>query len=222
MVDKMRFWARLTWILLLSLVLMGLMSSVPPTARSPEVDALAALEAPPEVAFMRAFVSRINPSLAVEDETCAMLLPGAIHRHAAAHDLDWQRLLVLAWQESDFDCHAKNRRDKGGAYGPFQIRRLWTPVIGDPRPRYFDPDLAVARVVGVIKYYQDTARFRELVERRFRNPLLCLYNSGESLRVNMRYCRQVGTKLRHVRTAWRNFAAAPRITRTDPAPNDPT
>ncbi len=150
------------------------------------------------------------------------MLPGAIHHYAESHGLDWQGLLALAWQESDFDCHAKNRRAKGGAYGPFQIRRLWEPVIGDPRPRYFDPELAVDRVVQVMKYYQETRRYERLVERHFNNPLLCLYNSGETRRVNMGYCRQIGRKLRQVRRAWGTFQTiqAPQMTaEASPVPN---
>ena len=187
-------------------VLAGGVSTVPRRLQAPEIGQSVLTAAPAEVAFMRAFVAQINPSLPVEDPECAVLLPGAIYRYAREHDLDWQRMLALAWQESDFDCHAKNRQDKGGAYGPFQIRRLWTPVIGDPRPQYYDPELAVERVVQVIKYYQDTDRYQHLVGRGFRNPLLCLYNTGESRpRVNMGYCRQVGRKLEAIQTAWRNY-----------------
>ncbi len=111
-------------------------------------------------------------------------------------------LFTLAWQESYFDCHAKNRRDKGGAYGPFQIRRLWAPITGSPRYRYFDPDLAAARVAQVLSYYRETPRYAEFVRRRFRNPLLCLYNTGEMQRVNMVYCRKVGEKMRLVEQGW--------------------
>ena len=171
---------------------------------------------------MRQFIARVNPHLVVEDEACASMLPGAIHHYAESHGLDWQGLLALAWQESDFDCHAKNRRAKGGAYGPFQIRRLWERVIGDPRPRYFDPELAVERVVQVMKYYQETRRYERLVERHFNNPLLCLYNSGETRRVNMGYCRQIGRKLRQVRRAWGIFQTiqAPQMTaEASPVPN---
>ena len=191
----------------LAAVMLFAMGAVPPHLDSPRVDPGQALTVPAEVRFMRAFVARVNPSLPVESPGCAELLPGAIYRYAISHGLEWQRMLALAWQESDFVCHAKNRRDKGGAYGPFQIRRLWEPVIGDPRPRYFDPELAVERVVQVIKYYQDTARYDRLVERRFRNPLLCLYNTGETRRVNMAYCRQVGRKLEVIQNDWRGFQA---------------
>lgn len=179
----------------------------PRPLEAPVRDRSLLMTAPPEVSFMRAFVAQVNPSLAVEDPECAAVLPGAIYRYGREHALDWRRLLALAWQESDFDCHAKNRADKGGAYGPFQIRRLWEPVIGDPRPQYYDPDLAVARVVQVIKYYQDTDRYRTLVDRNFRNPLLCLYNTGETRRrLNMTYCRRVGRKLQAIEDGWKEYA----------------
>lgn len=158
-----------------------------------------------EMVFMRRFIARVNPALLVEDEACVLGLPPAILRQAEAHGLDWRNILALAWQESAFDCHAKNPHDKGGAYGPFQIRRLWEPIIGDPRRRYFDPDLAVERVAKVMAYYRDTPRYRELETLRFRNPLLCLYNAGEVQRVNMRYCRLIGWKLRAIRKAWNRF-----------------
>lgn len=161
----------------------------------------------PEVRFMRSFIARVNPALVVEDARCAADLPTAILRASRTHGLDWRRLFTLAWQESSFDCHAKNRRDPGGAYGPFQIRPLWASVTGDPRRQYFDPELAVERVVEVARYYRTTRRYEELVQRRFRNPLLCLYNTGENLRVNMRYCREVGDKLELVRTAWARYLA---------------
>ena len=193
---------------LLAGLLLGALSAAPPRAQAPGPAVRPELVVPPAVAFMREFLARVNPSLPVEDPECALALPGAIHRYAREHALDWRKILVLAWQESDFDCHAKNRRDKGGAYGPFQIRRLWEPLIGDPRPQYFDPELAVERVVQVIKYYQDTDRYQNLVDRRFRNPLLCLYNTGESRRrVNMAYCRRVGGKLEAIEEAWREFMA---------------
>ena len=159
-----------------------------------------------ELMFMRSMISKINPGLTVEDQTCATELPRAILSISKKRELDWVKMFTLAWQESDFDCHAKNKQDIGGAYGPFQIRRIWEPVIGDPREFYFDPELAAKRVVRVIEYYRDTERFKELVDRQFRNPLLCLYNTGETLkRVNMRYCRQAGTKLRVVQEAWREY-----------------
>ena len=227
--NSLSFLPMLCGVLLLSFGVMGLMNSAPPSAPPQEAGpAPRVANAPPppgisdEVRFMRQFIARVNPPLVVEDEACASLLPGAIHHYAQAHGLDWQGLLALAWQESDFDCHAKNRRDKGGAYGPFQIRRLWEPVTGDPRPRYFDPELAVERVVQVMKYYRETRRYERLVERHFSNPLLCLYNSGETLRVNMGYCRQIGRKLRQVRRAWQAFRHLERAQVTgeaSPAPN---
>ncbi|HEX9844752.1 MAG TPA: hypothetical protein VGC20_18480, partial [bacterium] len=122
---------------LLAGVLLAALGALAPPVRAPTIDPLARLVVPPEVRFMREFLMRVNPSLSVEDPECAVLLPGAIHRKAREHSLDWKRMLALAWQESDFDCHAKNRADKGGAYGPFQLRRVWRPIIGDPRPQYF-------------------------------------------------------------------------------------
>jgi hypothetical protein len=189
----------------LAAALLAGLSALPPEARSPAGPAPLVLPAAPEVRFMRAFLARVNPSLPIEDPDCALLLPLAIHRVAREHSLDWRRLLTLAWQESDFDCHAKNRADRGGAYGPFQLRRVWEPVIGDPRPQYFDPELAAQRVAQVVLYYQETQRYQQLIGRRYRNPLLCLYNTGETRRVNRRYCRQVGAKLRLIREAWRDF-----------------
>jgi len=159
----------------------------------------------PEVAFMRDFIAQVNPGLLVEDATCALELPQAIYGVAFEEGADWQRLLALAWQESDFDCHAKNRRDKGGAYGAFQIRRLWAPVTGDPRRDYFDPHLAAGRAAKVLAYYRETPRHQELVSRRFRNPVLCLYNTGETLKINMPYCRQVGRRLQRIKKSWRVF-----------------
>lgn len=207
----MRLLLQTSRLLLLSFTLAGailiLLSAGPPRLDSPQVDVKRVLQVPPEVQFMRELVHRVNPSLRVEDPECAEVLPGAIHHYAVRHGLDWRRILALAWQESDFDCHAKNRADKGGAYGPFQIRRLWEPLIGDPRPQYFDPELAVERVVQVILYYQETGRYEDLVERRFRNPLLCLYNTGEVRRVNMAYCRRVGRKLEAIQQAWGEFEA---------------
>lgn len=159
----------------------------------------------PEVDFMRRTIARLNPALLVEDAHCAQQLPVAIHQQALAQGLDWKRLFTLAWQESHFDCHAKNYGDRGGAFGPFQIRRLWQPLTGDPRHRYFDPHLAVERVAQVVRYYQDTNRYEELVRSHVRNPLLCLYNSGESQRLNLRYCRTVSNKLRLVEQGWRRY-----------------
>ncbi len=158
-----------------------------------------------EILFMRDIIAEVNPALIVEDENCAVRLPWAIHRESVLHGLEWIEVFVLAWQESDFDCHAKNRRDKGGAYGPFQIRRLWQPITGDPRYRYFDPDLAASRVARVLTYYRATGRYDQLVKRRFKNPLLCLYNSGEPNRVNYRYCKKIGRKLTAVRKAWNSY-----------------
>ena len=155
-----------------------------------------------EVAFMRDLIGVVNPALMVEDDQCAVRLPWAIQRYAAEHDLDWQHLFVLAWQESHFDCHAKNPLDRGGSYGPFQIRRLWHTVTGDPRHRYYNPELAVERVSLVLKYYLETERYQELVRRRFKNPLLCLYNTGEIQRVNMNYCRKIGKKLSTLKKGW--------------------
>ena len=169
-----------------------------------------------EVIFMRELMASINPSLIIEDNQCAVRLPGAIYRKAQEHQLDWLRMFVLAWQESDFDCHAKNRRDKGGAYGPFQIRRLWEPVTGDPRRRYYDPDLAVERVASVLNYYRKTNRYEELVRRGFRHPLLCLYNTGEKQRVNMAYCRTVGKKMRFTQKAWMSFRSDSLVSVSDP------
>lgn len=173
-------------------------------------DAAAAMATPPPsqpapVEFMRRFIGRANPSLLVEDPYCAEQLPVAIHRSAEAQGLAWQTLFVLAWQESYFDCHAKNRLDRGGAFGAYQIRRLWAPVVGDPREDYFDPHVSTARAAGVLAYYQETPRLQELIDRRFRFPLLCLYNSGETQRVNMRYCRSVGEKMRELGREWDRF-----------------
>ena len=168
----------------------------------------ASAKVPPEVAFMRGFIERVNPALAVEDAECVDKLPRAIYAASNEHGLPWQTLFVIAWQESDFDCHAKNRRDRGGAYGPFQIRRLWEPVIGDPRENYFDPHLATDRASQVLVYYQQTDKFDELLRRRFINPLLCLYNTGESRDVNMRYCQAIGDKARVLKRAWTDYVGA--------------
>ena len=162
-----------------------------------------------ELAFMRGFMGRVNPAIMIEDQGCAFGLPQAILKTATSTRLDWIDIFTLAWQESDFDCHAKNKKDRGGAFGPYQIRRLWQPVVGDPRYRYYDPSLATHRVGIVLTYFRDTPRFSQLVERGFKNPLLCLYNSGEPNRVNMRYCRDVGRKARLIRDAWERFQALP-------------
>lgn len=190
-------------VLVLSMFLMGLMRE-PLLVLHPV--SINSYKPPKEVVFMRAFIDKVNPALKVEDHRCARLLPDAIYRHSAKLDFDWQRVFALAWQESDFDCHAKNSKDLGGAYGPYQIRRVWESVIGDPREMYFDPELATERVVRVIQYYQETNRFQELVNRNFRNPILCLYNTGETLKyINMRYCKKAGKKLAEVRQAWEVF-----------------
>lgn len=188
----------------------GLSGSTIPAAQLPAIEFPAAIDLPPEqpleVAFMRKFIDRVNPAISVEDAHCAQNLPLAIHSASNEHGISWQTLFVLAWQESDFDCHAKSRRDKGGAYGPYQIRRLWEPVVGDPRENYFDPILATDRATKVLRYYMNTSRFENLIRRRFVNPLLCLYNTGESRRVNMRYCQNVGGKLRVLKKSWAEFA----------------
>ena len=161
-----------------------------------------------EVAFMGDFIRRVNPALFIEDRHCAEGLPEAIYQQSRAIGEDWIRVFALAWQESAFDCHAKNRFDPGGAYGPFQIRRLWEPLVGDPRHRYYDPELAVERVTRVIRYYQQTPRFRKLVSQGHGAPLLCLYNSGEVLQINTRYCTQVRAKYAAVRGAWEAYLEA--------------
>jgi hypothetical protein len=202
------------WVVLLCLGVLGATGVSPDPLPQPAPAPYLRLEE----GFMHRFIAQVNSSLAVEDPVCAEGLPGAILRYADTHDMDWRHLFTLAWQESDFDCHATNRRDKGGAFGPFQIRRLWEPVIGDPRPRYFDPELAVERVVQVMKYFQETERYQDLIERRFRNPLLCLYNSGESGRVNMDYCREVGRKLALVREAWELYRTPRNASQRTPRP----
>ena len=58
------------------------------------------------------------------------------------------------------------------------------------------------RVALVLNYYLETERYQELVRRRFKNPLLCLYNSGEMQRVNMNYCRKIGKKLSTLKRGW--------------------
>lgn len=158
-----------------------------------------------EVTFMREVVGQVNPNLMIEDSECAVKLPWAIYNHSVKYDLDWRKVFALAWQESYFDCHAKNMMDKGGAYGPFQIRRLWLPITGDPRHRYFDPELAVSRVALVLNYYKATPRYKKLRKRRFRYPLLCLYNTGEPNRVNMPYCEAVSRKMNFLERAWEKY-----------------
>ncbi|MBI4083255.1 MAG: hypothetical protein HY423_11660 [Candidatus Lambdaproteobacteria bacterium] len=166
---------------------------------------------PAEVRFMQQHIQRINPALIVEDEHCVRMLPWSIYRQAESRKLDWRMMFVLAWQESDFDCHAKSLLDRGGAYGPFQIRRLWEPIVGDPRSRYYDPTLAAERVAGVLEYYRATDRYQELVRRRFVYPLLCLYNTGESAEVNMRYCKDVSEKMRQITRSWARQRAPLRL-----------
>lgn len=191
--------------LFFSALAMGLFPAASLLPGPAEVAPSVAAVLPAEVVFMRGFIARVNPALLVEDDGCALGLPAAILRHSENRRLDWRRVLALAWQESSFDCHAKNPFDRGGAYGPFQIRRLWEPLIGDPRRRYFDPELAAKRVTEVLAYYRDTPRFKVLTGQRFRNPLLCLYNTGEVQRVRMRYCRRVGWKLKAINRAWSRF-----------------
>lgn len=168
-------------------------------AQSSDPEAKAAVE------FMRTVMDKVNPSISVEDGYCASALPWAIYSTATANDLDWQQVFALAWQESRFDCHAKNRHDHGGAYGAFQIRRVWESVVGDPRYRYYDPELAVDRVVRILRYYQETDRYADLHKRGFRFPLLCLYNAGEARQVSMDYCKTVGRKMDVVKRGWQDF-----------------
>jgi hypothetical protein len=156
-------------------------------------------EAKAAVEYMRSVMEQVNPSLSVEDAYCATALPWAIYTRASQAELDWRQVFALAWQESRFDCHAKSRQDRGGAYGPFQIRRVWESIVGDPRYRYYDPELAAERVTRILRYYLETDRFAELHTRGFRFPLLCLFN------VNMDYCRAVGRKMDVVRQGWMDF-----------------
>ncbi|HUJ74489.1 MAG TPA: transglycosylase SLT domain-containing protein [bacterium] len=167
------------------------------------------------VGYMQSVIEQVNPALVVEDAHCARELPAAIYRQSRAQHVDWRQVFVLAWQESAFDCHAKSGKDKGGAYGPFQIRRMWQPITGDPRYRYYDPELAARRVVKVLRYYLRSDRHGELLRRGFRNPLLCLYNTGETQDVNMDYCRQVGEKMDLVRQGWQDFKRSALIARSD-------
>jgi hypothetical protein len=159
------------------------------------------------VGFMRSVMDQVNPALAIEDSHCVKTLPRAIYKHSEAMGVDWREVFTLAWQESAFDCHAKNRRDRGGAYGPFQIRRLWEAQIGDPRIRYYDPELAVKRVLRVLRYYRESDRYKELKRQGFRFPLLCLYNAGESQQVGRGYCLKVGRKMDAVRKGWKDYQA---------------
>jgi hypothetical protein len=183
----------------LAALLVGALSVADALAQSIDPEAKAAAE------FMRTVMDKVNPSISVEDSYCASALPWAIYSTATANDLDWRQVFALAWQESRFDCHAKNRHDHGGAYGPFQIRRVWESVVGDPRYRYYDPELAVDRVVRILRYYQETDRFADLHKRGFRFPLLCLYNAGEAHQVSMEYCKTVGKKMDVVKRGWQDF-----------------
>jgi len=175
-------------------------------ARSAEAQA-ADPEAKAAVEFMRTVIDQVNPALAVEDAYCASALPWAMYTHAAESELDWRQVFALAWQESRFDCHAKSKQDRGGAFGPFQIRRVWESIVGDPRYRYYDPELAAGRVARILRYYQETDRYNSLSRRGFRFPLLCLFNAGERLEVNMDYCRAVGKKMDLVKRGWTDFRA---------------
>ena len=168
-------------------------------AQSADPEAKAAVE------FMRTVMDQVNPSLSVEDAYCAAALPWAIFTRATESELDWRQVFALAWQESRFDCHAKSKADRGGAFGPFQIRRVWESIVGDPRYRYYDPELATHRVVRILRYYQETDRFSELHRRGFRFPLLCLFNAGEAREINMDYCKAVGRKMDVVKRGWADF-----------------
>lgn len=186
---------------LLAIIALAVTAATPALGQEHDVPARQAVQ------FMRSIMDQVNPSLAIEDAHCARALPWAIVQQTRAAKLDWREVFVLAWQESNFDCHAKSKRDRGGAFGPFQIRRLWEPLIGDPRLRYYDPDLAVRRVVKVLRYYNESDRHGELVRRQFRYPLLCLYNTGERREVNMKYCREVGKKMDLVLKGWQDYQA---------------
>lgn len=183
------------------MIALAVTAATPALGQEPDVPARQAVQ------FMRSIIDQVNPALAIEDAHCATALPWAIVQQTRAARLDWREVFVLAWQESNFDCHAKSKRDRGGAFGPFQIRRLWEPLIGDPRLRYYDPDLAVRRVVKVLRYYGESDRHGELVRRQFRYPLLCLYNTGERREVNMKYCREVGKKMDLVLKGWQDYQA---------------
>jgi hypothetical protein len=189
------------WLTLALGLLAGGFLAVPAQAQSTDPEAKAAVE------FMRTVIGQVNPSLSVEDAYCASALPWAIYSNATESDLDWRQVFALAWQESRFDCHAKSSKDRGGAFGPFQIRRVWESLVGDPRYRYYDPELAASRVVRVLRYYQDTDRLTELRKRGFRFPLLCLFNAGEAREVNKDYCKAVGRKMDVVRKGWSDFKA---------------
>jgi hypothetical protein len=191
-----------------ALVLAGLAAAIsfhsPGAARAASAEP-ADPEAKAAVEYMRSVMEQVNPSLSVEDAYCATALPWAIYTRASQAELDWRQVFALAWQESQFDCHAKSRQDRGGAYGPFQIRRVWESLVGDPRYRYYDPELAADRVTRILRYYLETDRFAELHSRGFRFPLLCLFNAGEARSVNMDYCRAVGRKMDVVRQGWMDF-----------------
>lgn len=171
--------------------------------------AAAAESADPEakgaVEFMRSIIDQVNPSLSVEDSYCATALPWAIYTRASESDLDWKQVFALAWQESRFDCHAKNTHDHGGAFGPFQIRRVWESIVGDPRYRYFDPELAADRAARILRYYEETDRYTDLHSRGYRFPLLCLFNAGETRSINMDYCKAIGRKMDVVNKGWTDF-----------------
>ncbi len=99
-------------------------------------------------------------------------------------------------------------------YHDFGIRVQVIPV--------FAPYFCAERVFEPVNGGMETQRYERLVERQFNNPLLCLYNSGETLRVNMGYCRQIARKLRQVRRAWESFQTiqAPQMTgEASPVPN---
>jgi hypothetical protein len=177
----------------------GAVAAQPASAEPADPEAKAAVQ------FMRAVMEQVNPSLSIEDAYCAAALPWAIYSRAAESELDWRQVFVLAWQESRFDCHAKSRQDRGGAYGPFQIRRVWDSIVGDPRYRYYDPELAADRVTRILRYYQETDRYALLHARGFRFPLLCLFNAGEAKHINMDYCKAVGRKVDSVRKGWAEF-----------------
>jgi hypothetical protein len=177
------------------------LASGPAAAQSTDPEAKAAVE------FMRTVMDQVNPALSVEDGYCASALPWAIYSHATDSDLDWRQVFALAWQESRFDCHAKSKKDRGGAYGPFQIRRVWEGVLGDPRYRYYDPELAADRAARIMRYFRETDRFAELSRRGFRFPLLCMFNSGEAGSVDTEYCKAVGRKMDLVRKGWADFKA---------------
>ena len=188
---------------------LALVLAAPVMAQTAVQPPAATTDVPPReaVVFMRSVMEQVNPSLVIEDSHCATNLPWAIVQQTRAAKMDWMEVFVLAWQESNFDCHAKSKKDKGGAYGPFQIRRVWESLIGDPRVRYYDPDLAVKRVTKILRYYATSSRRDLLVQRQFRYPMLCLYNTGESRNVNMKYCKEVGRKMDAALKGWKDYQA---------------